>query len=301
MFKPSFHEGRRLLHEDCPKFELEGDDAQLMGLLLSILHYQGKSSDYTIDAEKLARLSILCDKYDCTGALGPWIPTWFRHAVGVEHSTHGLGFLVLAAYMFNDRMEFRATSRTAVLQLTPKFSAEWENEELFSILPLRVIESITERIQRILDVLETELQYVEHYLRGNSRCYDTWQLLCTQCGRGLPGGAKKCHPCRNTELSTKYCTSETRVAEYFVVLRKAELWPTLGPFAACSVSDISFRFASARKDVRHTCEAGDSCPLVTSLKLLSKKADEAQMGVFGLCLHCVRNDGVGEGQKCAHG
>ncbi|RYN62349.1 hypothetical protein AA0113_g12503 [Alternaria arborescens] len=90
MFKPSFHEGQRLLHEDCPEFELE-DDAQLMGLLLSILHYRGNSSDYTMSAEKLARLSILCDKYDCTGALGPWIPAWFRHAMGVEHPTHELG------------------------------------------------------------------------------------------------------------------------------------------------------------------------------------------------------------------
>ncbi|KAJ6197799.1 hypothetical protein J3E72DRAFT_269392 [Bipolaris maydis] len=146
--------------------------------------------------------------------------------------------------MFNDPMEFKAISRTAVLQLTPKFSAEWEKEELFSILPLRVI-----------DGLETELQYVEHSLRGSSRCYDTWQLLCTQCGRSLPGNAKKCHPCRNTELPTKYCTSETRIAEYFEALRKAELWPTLGSFAACSVSDIASRFARARKGMRHTCEA----------------------------------------------
>ena len=138
MFTPSFHEGQRLLNENCPEFELE-DDAHLMGLLLRILHYQGNRSDYTINAEQLAQLSILCDKYDCTEALGPWIPTWFRHSEGVEQPTDGLGFLVLAAYMFNDPMEFKAISRTAVLQLTPKFSAEWEKEELFSILPLRVI------------------------------------------------------------------------------------------------------------------------------------------------------------------
>ncbi|KAJ6282176.1 hypothetical protein J3E71DRAFT_361123 [Bipolaris maydis] len=274
MFKPSFHQGQRLLNEDCPEFELE-DDAHLMGLLLRILHYQE--------------------------ALGPWIPTWFRHSEGVEHPTDGLGFLVLAAYMFNDPMEFKAISRTAVLQLTPKFSAEWEKEELFSILPLRVIESLARRVQHILDGLETELQYVEHSLRGSSRCYDTWQLLCTQCGRSLPGNAKKCHPCRNTELPTKYCTSETRIAEYFEALRKAELWPTLGSFAACSVSDIASRFARARKGMRHTCEAGNSCSLVTSLDLLFKKAEEAQVGAVGLCLYCVRNDdGAGESGNCAH-
>lgn len=77
MFKPSFHEGQRLLREDCPEFELEDDDAQLMGVLLSILYYRGNPLNYTINAEELARLLILCDKYDCTGALGSWILAWF--------------------------------------------------------------------------------------------------------------------------------------------------------------------------------------------------------------------------------
>ena len=56
MFKPSFHEGQRLLREDCPEFELEDDDAQLMGVILSILHYRGNPSNYTMNAEELARL-----------------------------------------------------------------------------------------------------------------------------------------------------------------------------------------------------------------------------------------------------
>jgi hypothetical protein len=267
MFKPSFHEGQRLLREDCPEFELEDDDAQLMGVLLSILHYRGNPSNYTMNAEELARLSILCDKYDCTGALGPWIPAWFRHAMGVGHPTYELGFLILAAYMFNDPTEFKAISRKAILRLILKFSAEWEKEELCSTLPLCVSvsykgiqfivmllrnpESIARQIQRILDELETELQNVEQYLRHSSRCYDTWQLFCTQCGRELPGNAKKSHPCRNAELPTKYCTSETRVAGYFLALQRAELWPTLGPFATCSISDISLRFARAKRDARH--------------------------------------------------
>lgn len=62
------------------------------------------------------------------------------------------------------------------------------------------------------------------------------------------------------------------VAECFVALRKAKLWPTLDSFAACSVSDIASRFARARKDTRHACEAGSSCSLMTSLDLLSRKA-----------------------------
>jgi hypothetical protein len=57
----------------------------------------------------------------------------------VGHPTYELGFLILAAYMFNDPTEFKAISRKAILQLTPKFSAEWEKEELCSTLPLCVI------------------------------------------------------------------------------------------------------------------------------------------------------------------
>jgi hypothetical protein len=142
---------------------------------------------------------------------------------------------------------------------------------------------------------------MEQYLRHSSRCYDTWQLFCAQCGRELPGNAKKCHPCRNAEFPTKYCTSETRVAGYFLALQRAELWPTLGPFATCSISDISLRFARAERDTRHTCEADSCCPLATGLDLLSKKADEARMRVVGICLSCVRNnDGAEEGEECAH-
>jgi hypothetical protein len=58
MFKPSFHEGQRLLREDCPEFELEDDDAQLMGVLLSILHYRGNPSNYMINAEELLSLHV---------------------------------------------------------------------------------------------------------------------------------------------------------------------------------------------------------------------------------------------------
>jgi hypothetical protein len=140
MFKPSFHEGQRLLREDCPEFELEDDDAQLMGVLLSILHYRGNPSNYTMNAEELARLSILCDKYDCTG---PWVHG-YRHAMEVGHPTYELGFLILAAYMFNDPTEFKAISRKAILRLAPKFSAEWEKEELCSTLPPCVIGKLQE-------------------------------------------------------------------------------------------------------------------------------------------------------------
>lgn len=144
------------------------------------------------------------------------------------------------------------------------------------------------------------MQCMERLLRENLRCYDTWQLLCIECGRNLPGEAKKCHPCRNTQLVAVYCTAQTRVAQYFDVLRDLELWPTVGYFATCSVSQISLRFTSARDNVRHACEGGSYCPLLRTLSLMSDKAKEAQDWANGLCMQCVRQGEDEEGEICTH-
>jgi len=96
------------------------------------------------------------------------------------------------------------------------------------------------------------------------------------------------------------CTPETRVAEYFDLLRKADLWPTVASFVECSVSDISLRFTRARKDARHICEANNACPLLTTLDLMVIKASEAQDWANGLCLRCVRSGEDDEGFACDH-
>jgi hypothetical protein len=138
MFSASFSEGQRLLVEECPVVELGDDDPKLMGLMLRVLHYQGSPKDYVMEAETLARLSIHCDKYDCTRALGPWVPTWLRNVGRKDDSAYALGFQILAAYTFGHSLEFRNKSRTATLQLTLSFVEAWEEERLFAILPSSV-------------------------------------------------------------------------------------------------------------------------------------------------------------------
>lgn len=139
MFSASFSEGQRLLVEDCPVVELGDDDPELMGLMLRILHYQGDPTEYVIEAERLARLALLCDKYDCTRALGPWVPTWLRNVGTKDNSPQALGSQILAAYLFGDSLDFRNKSRAATLQLTASSVAAWEEEEPFAILPSSVI------------------------------------------------------------------------------------------------------------------------------------------------------------------
>jgi hypothetical protein len=86
-------------------------------------------------------------------------------------------------------------------------------------------------------------------------------LVCMSCGRIHPDTAKKCHPCNNTELIDRHCTSDYRVAEYFAILRRCELWPSLNPFTTCALSDITFRIKCAQTDHKHQCGARADCPL----------------------------------------
>ena len=149
--------------------------------------------------------------------------------------------------------------------------------------------------------MEEELQQAESRLREFHRCYEMMQLVCVSCGRALPEGAKRCHPCRNRSLLQKYCTEETRVAEYFAVLRKVELWPTKSPFADSSVADIANRFACAKVNLKHNCTAGKSCPLILVLESLVNRVSQVQGSAKGFCLLCVRHvEEWRHDTKCLH-
>jgi ribosomal protein L40E len=148
--------------------------------------------------------------------------------------------------------------------------------------------------------MEIELQSTESLLREYRRCYETSQLICVLCGRTLPGQAKKCHLCRNSNLFPRYCTSESRIAELFAVLRKVELWPTAVPFKTYSISNITSRFTSAKAELKHSCAAGNSCPLLMNLEALLGRVSRVRKRIVGLCLSCVREDKLEANTKCCH-
>ncbi|KAK0656778.1 hypothetical protein B0T16DRAFT_441643 [Cercophora newfieldiana] len=76
---------------------------------LSLLHYQNLEAYDVLDPEALAAVALHSDKYDCTGALRPWIPLWFgstRRRSGPDD----LGSLLVAAYFFRAPEQFKAVS-----------------------------------------------------------------------------------------------------------------------------------------------------------------------------------------------
>lgn len=137
-----------------------------------------------------------------------------------------------------------------------------------------------------------ELQSVESSLRDIARGYPIRKLVCMGCGRTHPNLAKQCHPCHNNDLIPKYCTTQYRVAEYFEALRRAELWPSLEPFRSFAASDLAFRVACAKTDLRHDCAAGTWCPLKLELEALDKRIHAILDGVTGLDLCSLHQDPV---------
>lgn len=131
--------------------------------------------------------------------------------------------------------------------------------------------------------LHLELQSVESLLRQGGG-FAMNSRLCTDCGRRLPATAKKCHPCYCSTLQDEYCTSQTRIAEYFAVLSKCELWPSLGPFQKCTVLELVERFDCLKEDNQHQCSVKLDCPLARALERLKAKVDRIVKNTRGIAL-----------------
>lgn len=153
-----------------------------------------------------------------------------------------------------------------------------------------IADDLASSIEGLLKDMHCDLQSIEGSLRKHSKGYVIQGLVCMSCGRTHPALAKKCHPCRNNELFPKYCTTDYRVAEYFMALRKAELWPSPNPFQTLAASDLAYRMACAKRDLRHDCAAGYLCPLGVELAALEKMAHANLNRVKGLNLYPLHQD-----------
>ena len=133
-----------------------------------------------------------------------------------------------------------------------------------------------------------EIQSVELSLRDSLRGHTISGMICIACGQTLPDSAIKCRSCKNTKLHQRLCNSDSRVAGYFAVLRKADLWPIMMQVHTFSPLELAFRISGAIEDLRHSCAALNSCPLVTELESLSNKLFSMLEKVKGMPLYPLR-------------
>ncbi|KAK5994309.1 hypothetical protein PT974_04782 [Cladobotryum mycophilum] len=280
LFTSGFKEGIQTRRGDCPSIPLREDNADAMEIILSILHYKNDDIPNLMDAESLAHVAIQSDKYDCNHALKPWISHWCKSFRDVKQPKD-MGFMLLAAYLFRS-VDFYGLSKQAAQELPPTFTTEWEQHESLAMLPDFVTDLLSLRIQNSLDDMHQELQRVEEKLRENHHGYSMPGVMCMNCGRTHPDNAKKCHPCNNTVLYEKHCTSEYRVADYFAILKRAGLWPSIVPFKKFSATSIALMLTSARIEHKHQCEAEEVCPLRRELERVDGRVTGVLIGMEGL-------------------
>jgi len=147
-------------------------------------------------------------------------------------------------------------------------------------------------------MIHLRVQAVVIALGKSKEGFEMQMLDCVHCGRTPPMQANRCNPCNNSNLSQKYCTAGFRLAEYFTILQKVELWPTVEPFESCSVADLVFRISRAIKDIKHSCDARNRCPLIQELQHLGDRAIQIQEQSHPFCLDCIRQDKWGNNYTC---
>lgn len=296
MFGGNFAEGARLRHENRPCINLVDDNAGTMSPILRIFHHQAVGVEFSVEPETLATLAIHCEKYDCDRALRPWIEHWCTRSCQKLSSLEDFGYVLLAAYLFRSS-SLSVIIANVAMQLKPEFIQAWKyrEQDVLSRLPDTiickpipvfhlVIDARTERTKaavqgRIIEIREktrAELGNSEALLREQDASFVMFggDTVCTQRSRIIPETVKKCFPCRNYELFARHCTVKSRLADFFRIMRRRQLWPTAEPFTTCTLEEILSRFKKSQTDQSHQCAGAEDCPLRVNLSKLYKRVQE---------------------------
>ncbi|KAB5518129.1 hypothetical protein GE09DRAFT_1230544 [Coniochaeta sp. 2T2.1] len=255
MFSQKFSEGAKVRNGEVPSIDLEEDDAEMMGIILNILHYRLEDIPRDIETLPLAILAMLSDKYDCKRALGGWIETWFTsqkfNACFSTGTPLGIGYALLAAYKFHCKLSFLSGLASRASKCLPhNFYTQCYKDGLTDLLPEDLEDALIVHIDEAMHRRFATLHGVEEQLQEKSKGF---QL--SPPGAHLPS------------LRQDY-----RVAAYFPLLRKAGLYPHSEQVEGLSVDQVFRKIEGMAKDSGHRCQGGQKCPLKVALK---KVLDEA--------------------------
>ncbi|KAF7558899.1 hypothetical protein G7046_g5251 [Stylonectria norvegica] len=193
---PNFKEGRRLRQEPCPDIDLKDDDPDAMHIILACLHHKVSKEHRSLKPRMIARVAFQSDKYGCVEALYSWFLVWYTEyrSYFKSRNIRDNCNLMAASYFTKDKAMFVFFSENVVLSVSNSFAAAWPKDPILSALP----QTISEKFD---------------YLRAQS-----FRIVQRVIGE-VEGALQKSH-FRDSE-----CTPLARVADYFAILRKYELWP----------------------------------------------------------------------------
>lgn len=149
---------------------------------------------------------------------------------------------------------------------------------------------LSESIENLLDLMQYEVYSVEESLRDHQKGHAIQDQAkeCRLCGREYPALAQMCNHCDNFRLQSKICTSDSRISQYFVALRKVSIWPSLKPFRTLSAFEISSSIALLNTYLQPGCTGENSCPLFKELEILVRTVHDLLKQAAGLSLSDIQ-------------
>ncbi|KAM0794205.1 hypothetical protein BDR22DRAFT_827139 [Usnea florida] len=111
LFGPSFAEGQNTSGKTS-SIELHDDDEDSMHFMCTVLHHKCTSAD-SVDLEKLEKLAVVTDKYDCVHAMHYWA----RCQINIAKHTKEPSRLLWPAYAFGYAQFFNSLTKFMVLNL----------------------------------------------------------------------------------------------------------------------------------------------------------------------------------------
>lgn len=127
MFDP---EGYLAKQSPGNKKYLMTDDPHALLILLRIAHLQFRDlATEVMTYEKFLQLAVLCDKYDMTNLISPWISKWHETLHGTASSLDYNGYenWLFIAWTYGNEELFKEITRNLVLTSTVKCSGQLVN------------------------------------------------------------------------------------------------------------------------------------------------------------------------------
>lgn len=136
LFSRKFSEGIKIIKSIRPEITLNDDYSDAMRIMLGVFHFRELEK---VDAQMMAEIAVLYDKYDCAKALMPWIKIWSERIIASikTANAHAYNLLLVAAHFFRDQELFSQVSLKILRDCTThELNMIWNrSDELYSELP----------------------------------------------------------------------------------------------------------------------------------------------------------------------
>jgi hypothetical protein len=180
------------------KAEFPEDDPDMLLLLLRIAHLDFRNVPPEMDSDQIYELSILCNKYDCTMLVKPWIRSWMEPFREEQENWSGEARFALTAWVFGDTKTYEIMAQRIMtvgihgetpgtLVLSPEEKLEGQ------ALPEGFIGNMLFSVASLFAIAHDS---IESILRARELMLDRFFAICDQFVATL-SSRQKCTHCDN--------------------------------------------------------------------------------------------------------